>query len=115
MPIVELPETCEGCGCCCWLTVVLDPKKDTGVPAEMSFTWIDDDGREIQMKRNDDGFCVALSRLSGKCTIYDDRPSVCREYWAGCKSCFEAMFQAKHGMFDGVMPPKRDTVSQEKS
>lgn len=36
--------------------------------------------KEFEMKRDADGFCVALNREKCLCTIYDDRPKTCREF-----------------------------------
>jgi Fe-S-cluster containining protein len=39
------------------------------------------------MRRLDDGWCEALNRGNMKCSIYDDRPGVCRDYQAGASEC----------------------------
>lgn len=41
------------------------------------------------MHRLDDGWCVALDRQSMLCTIYEQRPLICREYQAGDHDCLE--------------------------
>jgi Fe-S-cluster containining protein len=39
------------------------------------------------MKREDDGWCVALDRKTMLCSIYDMRPLICREYQVGDYDC----------------------------
>lgn len=39
--------------------------------------------------------CVALNNFTGKCTIYEDRPDVCREFEMGGTLCKAAIKTAK--------------------
>ncbi|MUK62224.1 YkgJ family cysteine cluster protein [Aliivibrio fischeri] len=89
--IVELPSdthspsniTCSNCrACCCRLEVMLIT--DTGVPKEL----IEKDqwGGEI-MKRLDDGWCAAVDRDTLMCTIYENRPWICREFEMASYEC----------------------------
>lgn len=48
----------------------------------------DDAGAEI-MGKGDDGWCLALDRDSMQCTIYSQRPWVCREFEMGSADCAE--------------------------
>jgi Fe-S-cluster containining protein len=57
---------------------------DTGVPAQHIV--IDEWGGE-SMLRLDDGFCSALDRDSYTCTIYENRPWICREFEMGSYEC----------------------------
>lgn len=41
------------------------------------------------MKRLDDGWCAALDRNTFLCTIYDIRPTICRNYQMGDSDCIE--------------------------
>lgn len=71
---------CEAC--CCRLKVLLIT--DTGVPGR--FVEIDErDGST--MARLDDGWCAALDRDTLLCTIYENRPLVCREFEMGGYEC----------------------------
>ncbi len=74
--LLESPVSCASCeACCCRLPVLLIT--DTGVPdhhIEID-SW---DG--MRMARLDDGWCSALDRNSLRCTIYDKRPLICREF-----------------------------------
>lgn len=75
--------SCENCqACCCRLEVLLI--SETGVPhyyIEQS-----ESGGSV-MARLEDGWCVALDRNTMKCTIYDKRPWVCREFATGSYEC----------------------------
>lgn len=59
---------------------------DTGVPAR--FIDIDAWGAEV-MRRLDDGWCAALDRNSMRCTIYEVRPLICREFATGSPECLD--------------------------
>lgn len=60
---------------CCRLTVVLTPQ-DT-VPARFAATT----ARGIAvMARDADGWCSALDRSRMRCSIYPNRPEVCRRF-----------------------------------
>ncbi len=77
------PITCSNCqACCCKLEVQI--LTDTGVP----FHYIDYDkwGSEV-MKRADDGWCQALDRNTLMCSIYENRPLICREFEMASQEC----------------------------
>lgn len=77
--------SCSACrACCCRLEVML--LTDTGVPAEYIST--DEHGSET-MARLDDGFCVALNRDTNMCSIYENRPWVCRIFETGSFECID--------------------------
>ncbi len=59
---------------------------DTGVPEHYIDT--DDWGGEV-MARLEDGWCIALDRNTMRCTIYEKRPLICREFQAGDADCLE--------------------------
>lgn len=72
--------TCEAV--CCRLTVVLMP--EDRVPA-----WLvthDEHGLEV-LAKGEDGWCAAVNPNTSGCTIYDDRPSICRKFAMGSPSC----------------------------
>jgi Fe-S-cluster containining protein len=75
--------TCVNCeACCCRLEVLLI--SETDVPAD----YIKQDqwgGRT--MARLDDGWCAALDRDTMTCTIYLQRPLICREFKMGGSEC----------------------------
>lgn len=41
------------------------------------------------MRRLDDGWCAALDRHTMRCTIYERRPEICRDYEMGASDCIE--------------------------
>ncbi|AVO54398.1 YkgJ family cysteine cluster protein [Ectopseudomonas mendocina] len=89
IPLRQLPSepsvSCSTCAaCCCQLEVMLIG--DTGVPQRYIET--DDWGGEV-MRRLDDGWCIALDRDSMRCTIYAQRPLICREFELGAAECLE--------------------------
>ena len=81
----DAPVTCSTCAaCCCQLEVMLIT--DTGVPER--FIDSDEWGAEV-MRRLDDGWCAALDRDTMRCTIYEVRPLICREFEMGAPECLE--------------------------
>lgn len=77
--------SCSTCAaCCCRLEVML--LGDKGVP--WRFIEEDDWGGQV-MRRLDDGWCAALDRDSMRCTIYEQRPMICREFALGSEDCLE--------------------------
>jgi uncharacterized protein len=57
---------------------------DTGVPSHLIAT---DQWGAMTMAQLDDGWCIALDRGSHLCTIYENRPWVCREFEMGSPEC----------------------------
>lgn len=75
--------TCSNCKAnCCRLEVMLIT--DTGVPER--YIKLDDWGGMI-MASLDDGWCAALDRSTMRCSIYDKRPLICREFEMGGYEC----------------------------
>ncbi|NAW97712.1 MULTISPECIES: YkgJ family cysteine cluster protein [unclassified Vibrio] len=86
IPIKNVSSTeisCSNCqACCCRLEVMIIT--DTGVPEQhIAF---DQWGRET-MLRLADGWCSALDRETFMCTIYENRPWICREFEMGSYEC----------------------------
>lgn len=80
---LEAAVTCDTCqACCCRLEVMLIT--DTGVPER--FIDIDPRGGMV-MARLDDGWCAALNRDTLMCSIYNNRPLICREFAMGDEDC----------------------------
>lgn len=83
LPVNEI--TCSNCeACCCSLEVML--LTDTGVPDR--HVYVDKYGKET-MLRFDDGWCSALDRDTLMCSIYENRPWVCRIFEMGSNECIE--------------------------
>ena len=77
--------TCENCqACCCKLEVMIIT--DTGVPEE--YIARDEWGSEA-MLRLEDGWCAAVDRDTLMCTIYENRPWICREFEMASYECEE--------------------------
>jgi len=75
--------SCSTClACCCRLEVLLIT--ETGVPTRYIQT--DEWGGET-MLRLADGWCAALDRQTHLCSIYDQRPWVCRAFETGSTDC----------------------------
>lgn len=75
--------TCANCAaCCCQLEVMLMGADD--IPPR--FTGEDAWGGSV-MRRLDDGWCAALDRDTMRCTIYERRPGVCRDFAMGASEC----------------------------
>ena len=71
--------SCDRCAAkCCRLEVMLIT--DTGVPERFI---------EVDESRLDDGWCAALDRRSMSCSIYLNRPLICREFDMGGPDCQE--------------------------
>jgi Fe-S-cluster containining protein len=83
LPVTNI--TCANCeACCCSLEVMI--LTDTGVPHQ--HISVDDYGGET-MLRLDDGWCSALNRDSLMCSIYENRPWVCREFEMASYECIQ--------------------------
>ena len=67
---------------CCKLEVILMGEDD--IPDQ--FTQVDRWGGHV-MARLDDGWCAALDRDTMLCSIYQQRPGVCRDYEMGGGDC----------------------------
>jgi Fe-S-cluster containining protein len=79
------PVSCANCeAACCRLQVLLIGDND--VPSQMSerSSW----GGEV-MQRRDDGWCTALDRSTMRCTIYPQRPQICRDFELGSSECLD--------------------------
>ncbi|EAS65599.1 YkgJ family cysteine cluster protein [Photobacterium angustum] len=77
--------SCSNCkACCCRLEVMII--SDTGVPERH----IKRDMWESEtMLRLADGWCSALDRETFMCTIYENRPWICREFEMGSYECVD--------------------------
>jgi Fe-S-cluster containining protein len=79
------PITCSAClACCCKLPVLLLPGDD---PPEC-YVDVNAEGWQI-MGKGEDGWCLALDRDTLRCTIYAQRPWVCREFAMAGEDCRE--------------------------
>jgi Fe-S-cluster containining protein len=83
----DLPP-CAGCGNCCHLLVELQPGVDDHVPEALI---VEHSGVRC-LDQNGDGACVALDPITRLCTIYEQRPQVCRDFNRGDSLCRRAVF-----------------------
>ncbi|WP_404343881.1 YkgJ family cysteine cluster protein [Pseudoalteromonas mariniglutinosa] len=75
--------SCASChACCCRLEVMIIT--DTGVPKQHIR---EDKWGGQTMLRLADGWCSALDRDTFLCTIYENRPWICREFAMGSDEC----------------------------
>lgn len=86
LEVSDLPDptiSCATCqASCCRLEVMII--SETGVPPQYIKT--DEWGGGV-MNRLDDGWCAALDRDTLLCTIYENRPWICREFETGSYEC----------------------------
>ncbi len=83
VPGIDPTVDCARCeAICCRLTVVILP--GDAVPAGL--TTHDDHGLEM-MARGEDGWCVALDLDTMRCSIYEQRPQICRKFPMGGPYC----------------------------
>jgi Fe-S-cluster containining protein len=78
---------CGNCkACCCKLEVMLMGEDDIPMQHTLQDSW----GGWIMRRRVDgDGWCTALDRNSMRCTIYERRPEICRDFAMGDSDCLE--------------------------
>lgn len=77
---------CAACkGACCYLLVPLIEEDLSHVPEELREQ---NEAGQWFMKRQKTGACVALK--DGLCTIYENRPKVCRDFQVGSYHCESA-------------------------
>ena len=81
--VSESKVTCSNCqACCCRLEVMIIT--DTGV-SDVHIS-LDEWGAET-MLRLEDGWCSALDRDTYRCSIYENRPLICREFEMNSYEC----------------------------
>jgi Fe-S-cluster containining protein len=73
---------CAGCGRCCHQVVELVAGVDFVPPA-----WVVEHDGVRCLEQRGDGACVALDPRTSLCTIYENRPQVCREFERGALLC----------------------------
>ena len=99
---IPIPADCVACGACCfsqlptYVRVTGDDWSRLGHPAEEGAHFVES---RAYMKRHE-GHCAALAVREGAagreyfCTIYEDRPQVCRDLARGSPQC-EAELEQK--------------------
>lgn len=56
------------------------------------------------MEQRGDGACVALDPVTKLCTLYDNRPSVCREFERGGELCRKVLARPVNGQRREALP-----------
>jgi len=80
---------CTKCGACCRGFDVDLVWSDHGVPEDMTERTTDNIDL-FKMRQHKDGSCVALCGNIGEsvsCSVYENRPSVCRDFQPGNIQC----------------------------
>jgi uncharacterized protein len=82
----DLEVSCDNCeACCCRQEAMLFG--DTEVPDKFL---VENEQGGMSMARLEDGWCAALDRKTMRCTIYEKRPWICREFEMGDYECLAA-------------------------
>lgn len=90
--------SCSRCDAvCCRLTVVLMPEDD--VPRHMVAR--SPQGLEV-MARDEEGWCVAVDQLRMCCSIYEQRPAICRKYAMGGPGCRDIRATYRDQLLRGI-------------
>jgi len=82
---------------CCRLPVLLQP--GDRVPAR--YIDIDRHGMEV-MAKDEDGWCAAIDPLHLRCSIYQDRPAICRQFEMGGAGCIETRARYRQQRQQGI-------------
>ena len=89
---------CRHCDAvCCRLTVVLTPQD--AIPAHLSA--VTESGLRV-MARDADGWCTALDRSRMRCSIYAQRPQVCRRFVMAGPYCREIRADYRERIASGI-------------
>ncbi len=95
---VDPTVSCSACDAvCCRLTVVVMPEDI--VPRH--FVERTSHGLEV-MARDEDGWCVALDSKNMCCSIYDQRPGICRKFAMGSAYCRDERKTYREHMLRGI-------------
>lgn len=90
--------SCIACDAvCCRLTVLVMPEDK--VPRHL----VDrtPEGLEV-MARGEDGWCVAIDERNMCCSIYDQRPGICRKFAMGSPYCRDERATYSYNMANGI-------------
>jgi Fe-S-cluster containining protein len=86
-----VPADCEDCGACCAFDsptfVPLNTADQEHLGARLEELTHEEAGQRYM--RMHEGYCLALDRSGGasQCSIYDQRPELCREFHQGSSEC----------------------------
>lgn len=93
--------SCDSCGgkCCAGWSIDVEVGFDDGVPGYM----VKEDRLLGTVMRERNGACIALK--SGRCSIYENRPDVCRGFKRGGKDCLDRVVTPWTDLLKRVRPP----------
>jgi Fe-S-cluster containining protein len=95
---VDPSVSCSACDAvCCRLTVLVMPEDN--VPRHL----VDrtPEGLEV-MARGEDGWCIAVDEQRMCCSIYEQRPAICRKFAMGSPYCRDERETYRHSMANGI-------------
>src|SRR5690606_14481133 len=96
--------SCSSCDAvCCRLTVVLMP--EDRVPRHLTTRTAH--GLEV-MARDEEGWCIAVDQNRMCCSIYEQRPAVCRKFAMGSEYCRDERRLYREQMQLGIPLTLRD-------
>lgn len=96
---VDAAVSCSSCDAvCCRLTVVVMP--DDNVPRHLVDR--NEHGLEV-MAQGEDGWCIALDENRMCCSIYEQRPAICRKFAMGSAYCRDEreLYRDRYSGHDG--------------
>jgi len=95
----EGPYDCQACGACCVEAgSVILIQSDQGIPAHLLSRH---KTGQMEVSKYMGGRCKALEGVIGSCvscSIYENRPQVCKQFEPGSPGCEEARSGASHKM-----------------
>lgn len=96
--IVDPTVSCSRCDAvCCRLTVVVMPEDK--VPSHLVERT--PQGLDV-MARGEDGWCIALDHTRMCCSIYEQRPDICRKFAMGSAYCRDEREQYRQQSLKGI-------------
>lgn len=97
---IDKSVSCSACDAvCCRLTVVVMP--DDEVPRHL----VERDGRGLDvMAHGEDGWCIALDHSRMCCSIYEQRPAICRKFAMGSAYCRDEREKYRHHYDEREIP-----------
>jgi Fe-S-cluster containining protein len=67
--------------CCAMAGTLCTPEEHERIfEINPKFSFYNEMSESFEMKRESDGYCAALDRETSLCSIYEDRPNVCRAF-----------------------------------
>lgn len=95
---VDRTISCNSCDAvCCRLTVVVMP--EDLVPRHL----VDRNPQGLDvMARGEDGWCIAVDHTRMCCSIYDQRPGICRKFAMGSAYCREVRADYREQALKGI-------------